>query len=560
MNLHEPVIQKVGIPASVQALPPNKMYSAANSRWLSGLFLIGICSFVVFHFLNSLWTTSIDVALHYALVARISEHWHLPTGQDPSLEEMNVYPRYSHRLAAVIGNLVASPMAGMQFVAMLSLAVLWSGFGFIFWSLPRRLLWFACGSLIGLLLANRLIIHLELFGNELLGNYFFPQLAAQAMAIALLAIALWMERAGVSPVLSYLALLCWVPIIPQFHLVPAVEVLGIAILLVAVNVLDARNPSRWKVFFFGLFAILASLLISVRSPAFQTMLTLSANNGTLELKYTPNLADLAIESGIVIAFSALLVWQWMRLESAEARMNGLAIKYMGIFGLAVGGLCLAGILMQKLGYGSEYGCKKYAFALNTLLVLDIPLLLIILVAPLKRFLSGLRGGSISLPAILFQRSFVGIFVLAAFLTIFPPTSARAIAVDDIVRAEHFAMQYRERYPGSNSGKYDYAVALLGKNTVFDYLISIGALRAPRANNADDFLNGRPPTKPDKVGRIFTRAGSMPWDVHACRELVTQDGFAILDASCVFAKLNGPHPGNLPAYLVHGRGGFHEMRT
>lgn len=539
----------------VQAVPPRKVLSTANSRWLAGLFLICVSGFVVFHFVNSIWTTSIDVALHYALVARISEYWHLPTSQDPSLEEMNVYPRYSHRLAAIVGNLVGSPMAGMQFVAMLSLAALWSAFGFVFVSLPRKLLLFAASALMALLLANQFVIHLELFGNELLGNYFFPQLVAQAIAVLLLALVLWMERTGVSPALGYLLLACAAPIVPQFHLVPASEVFAAATLLIAVNALDGKNPRRRSIFLFGLGVILASLFVTLRSPAFQTMLTLSANNGLLELKYTPNLADLAIESGIVLALSAFLVWQWMRLESAEAQTHGLAFKYMGIFGTGVAGVCLAAILMLKLGYGSEYGCRKFAFALNTLLLLDIPLLLTILAAPLRNLLSGFHGESIGLPAIVFQRSFVGLFILAVFFTILPPPAARVIAVADIVRAESFAMHDRERVPGSNSGKYDYAIELVGKNTIFDYLISIGALRAPRAYNADDLLNGRPLSKPDKVGRIFTRTGSVPWDVPECRQLVTQDGFTILDAACVFARLNSTRPQNLPAYLPSGREGI-----
>jgi hypothetical protein len=512
--------------------------SIFHTCWISGLFLIGICSFLILYFFNSFWTVSIDIALHYALVARLSEHWNLPTNDDPSLGEMNVVPRYAHRIAAIFGNFLKSPLAGMQFVAMLSLASLWSGFAFIFLSLPRRKLWLAFGALAALLLINRLFIHLELFGNELLGNYFYPQLVGQAAAIILIAVVLWMERTGISPIPGYLILAGSVPIIQQFHLLPALEVLAVLTLLVAANILNSMNEHRWIVFVVGLFAFLVSLLVTVNSSAFATIVAISETHGLLKLNYTPNVSTLAIESAIVILLSAFLVVQWMRLDQNVERMDGLALKYIGLFGVAVGGLCLLQIILLKLGYGSEYACKKYAFGLNTTLMLEAPLLLVSFLNP---HLLTSRQVSSELHANAFQHVFAGFFVFVAFFTILPSPSAKVVAVTDVIFVERIIKIYSASNFTDNSSKYNYGIGLFPNYRVYDYLITIGVFKTPRANDAEDLLFGYPLSKPRMIGRIFTREGSIPWDVPECRQYLTNGGFAILDGPCVLDKLKSAEP-------------------
>ena len=519
------------------------MFSSSKARWLSGLFLAGICGFLVIYFLNSLWTTSIDVALHYALVTRLSEHWHLPTNDDPSLEEMNVYPRSSHRLAAILGNLTGSPLEGMQLVVVLSLAALWGGLAFVFLSLPRRLRWMALGGLAALLLANRSFIHLELFGNEILGNYFYPQLVAQAVAILVIAAVLWMETAGIHPLAGYLVLGCSVPILEQFHLLPALEVLAALGLLVLVNLFDMNIKERRAVFVTGLLVSLASAAVTGSSPLFSTMLSISETNGVLYLSYTPNLSALGIECTLVIALSAFLLWQWMRLDPGKARRNGIALKYLGLFGLAAAGLCLLQIFLLKFGFGSEYACRKYAFGLNTCLVLDLLLLPIVLVASLRAPLLSSQEGPLQLPVMRFQRSFLGLFVFVAVFTILPSPSTKVIALSDVISVERFIKEYG-RSPG-NPAKYDYGIGLFPGRRNFDYLITVGALKAPRVDNADDLLSGYAPSKPRKIGRIFTRVGSKPWDVPECRQFAGQDGLVILDGQCVINRLAEAGVGTSP---------------
>lgn len=513
------------------------IYSATMARWLSGLFLVATCAFLLSHFWDSLWTTSIDLAHHYALVARLSEHWNLPTSDDPSLEEMNVYPRYAHRLAAIVGTLVGSPLLGMQFVALASLAAVWSGLGFVLLSLPRRARWLLLGILSVVLLLNRLFVHLELFGNEIVANYFFPQLVSQGIATLLIALVLWLERARTASLMRYLILGCSVPLLQQFHLLPALELLAMLALLLALDVSDRRTEGRWRTFALGLLTILGSFLLTVLSSTFATMLHISENNGVLILNYTPNLMSLAIECVLASALSGLLIWQWMHWRAGEPRRDALALKYLGLLGFAVAGPCLLQIALFMLGYGSEYACKKYAFGLNTVLVLDLALLFTLPISRLRGFFTSAEETSLGRAATVLQSLFPSLLVLLAFLTIFPSPSDKAISLTEVVAAERSVRAYDQANPPSSAAKYDYAIGLFPDLRILDYLISIGVLKAPRVDNADDMLNGYPPSKPRKISRIYTREGITAWDVPECRQAVLQGGIVVLDGACVLEKMN-----------------------
>jgi hypothetical protein len=524
---------------SMAAAPSSRTFPPAIGRWIGGLFLIASCAIVVSHFFGSLYTQGIDLSLHYALVARIAERGPLPITGDPSLGELNFYPRYAHRLGAIVGNLFGSPLMGMQMIAVLSLAVLWAGFGFIFLSLPRRLLWWAAGGLAILFVLNRFWIHAEIFGYEVVINYYYPQLVAQAIAIGTLAAALWLERAQRSPIPSYLVLGAAAPLLPQFHLLPAVEVLASGFLLVAANAVAGWGERRRSVLLFGPLIMLASLILMVLSPGFRTMVGLSENNGLLLLRYIPDLTSLVVLCVVVVAVSVLLLWHWLKMGEEATRLNAQALKYVGAFGLAAAGLCLTQIVMLKLGYGSEYACRKYAFALITSLLLDLPL---VGLTSIRRLRAGFASGASAptgMTATLARSLFAGAFVLGSCFAVLPSPSDRVGAVADIEQAERFAVEYRAPFGADRSTRYDYALGIHGKDRGYDYLITIGVLRTPRGHDAEEFLFEKPLSQPRKVGRIFTTVGSSPWDIPECRQLVTPDGFVILDGQCVLAQVHTP---------------------
>lgn len=513
----------------------SKDRASSVRRGLAVLALLAACTLVVLYYWNSLWAASIDLGLHYAVTARIMEYGHAPTTVDPSLGIMNGYPSLAHTVAAILGEVLGSALAGLQLTSLISVVVLWSSLAVMLLALPWRRGWIAFIAVICLFLLNGSAVHLELFGNELLWNFFFPQLVGQAAAFLVIAAVLIMERIQVAPTIRCLTLGAAVPVLAQLHPLPALEVWGVLALQVAADFAVSKSGNRRAALVIGLGAAALSLAVTVLNPTFITVSRISQNNGVLNLRYTPTPADLGIECAVVIACSTALFVRWARLGAGDGQRSNLALKYFGLLGLTISGLCLLQVVMLAFGVGSLYAVKKYAYGLNTLLVLELPLLLAswpgILPAAFEAKPANWVTSSLSqaIPAVL---------VLASVFSIMPPTSTRIAALAEVLPIERFAMMYRNVTPGSDSGKFDYAAGLGTGDGAVEFMITIGVLKTPQGRNVDGILWGGLPPRPRLVGRVFTRVGSERWDIPACRQLVTPDGFAILDGTCVMQHLLG----------------------
>jgi hypothetical protein len=502
--------------------------SETRCRFVTVLLLMVACAVTIPYAANNLWTRSVDFGGHYALVARIMEYGHAPAVVDESLGLWNGYPDLGHRVAAALGGLLGSALVGMQFTASVALTIAWASIGLMFCTLPNRRFWLGNIGVLSLLVLNRLIIHLELYGNELVNNYFFAQIAAQAVALGIVALVLYMERAGVDRRLRYVFCGGAVPIIAQVHPLPAIEVLIILTLDVLADLARPTTARRTELAVLGLGIVAASLALTVSSPSFNVIRTNSTNNGVLDLRYTPTAEFIAVEAVLVLVVGGILFREWAGSRAAGHRRGLLALKYWALLGTSTAALCLVQFLMLRLGLGSDYAVKKYAFGLNTVLLLAIPL-------AVGRL--GVAGASATKHTIgrvtsCVRHAIPVLFVIAGLYAVLPAASARLATIDELLPVERFAMRYRQTEPGSFSGEYDYAVGLFSAHPVVDYMISIGVLKTPQTRNVDDFYAGRLPSNPRRVGRIFTRQGSVPWDVPDCRELATPDGFVILNGSCV----------------------------
>ena len=104
---------------------------------------------------------SVDLAHHYALVARLYQDWVLQSATDPSLGEMSAYPRLAHQFAAVLARLVGSPLLGLHLTALLAIFVCWASLAAMLLSLPRRAAIGSALMLAVLLALNRLTLNLE---------------------------------------------------------------------------------------------------------------------------------------------------------------------------------------------------------------------------------------------------------------------------------------------------------------------------------------------------------------------------------------------------------------
>jgi hypothetical protein len=504
--------------------------------WYTALLLLGAFGIVVFQFWNSLWASSIDLALHYALAARITEYGHAPTTVDDTLGIMNGYPTLSHSVAAALGMVPGSVLAGLQLTVLISLTAVWSGIALMLMSVPERRQLVALVCALAVFGLNRWRLHLELFGNEVLWNFFFAQLTAQAAAILALAGALLMERRQIGRALRYVTLAASIPVIAQIHPVPALEVLGVLCLMLALDLRASATEGRRPRLLFGLCVIAVTLAGIVLNPTFITFTRISQNNGVLNLIYTSTPASLALESGLVIAVSAAILIRWLRLEGGGQR-GFLILKYSGLLGVTIAGLCLIQVVTLAFGLGSLYAVKKYAYGMNTLLLIDIPLL----VASHRYHAADPESPRGGWAAALIQPGLTAVLVVAAIFAVMPQASTRMGSVQDILSLERFAGTYRQANPGSSSGRYDYAAGLFRPDPAVDYMVTIGILKTPQDRNVDDIFGGRLPSRPRSVGRIFTSIGSPRWDIPACRMLVKPEGYAILDGPCVMATLGARSP-------------------
>lgn len=497
------------------------------------LLLVGGMVFVVLCF-KHLWNGSVDMAHHYALISYMTEFWRPPVDA-PNLGEMNFYPYYSHLLAALAGTFVHSPLMGMQLVTLLSIYTLWVALAIALATLPARSAAIFFVSFVVLLALNRFGLHAELFGNEVIGNFFFAELVAQALCAWVYTLMLLMERRGVSAPLRYAFCVIAIHFLVRTHLLPAVELLGALGLLIVMDVVETARQRRLRTMLHGCIALLAGCAVIVLDPAFGAMRKLSKNNGMLSLQLIPNTFVLAVVAASVIALSLILAWQWMRTHEASLHPRFLAYKYFACLGISVGALCLLQIILLKWGLGSEYACRKYAFALQTLALIELGLLASTFLA--RRNTSGESPDGAKVLAPINYFSPVLVAVAGLWLGFMPPSKVGVQDTAHLVALERTitAASLTELEP--STGKSNYVVGIAGIPLIDDYLFSIGIFKTPRvpALSAAKFSTGEGLKDPRRVGSVLTSLGNRPLDIAACRKHTLANDLVILDGACVMEK-------------------------
>jgi hypothetical protein len=516
------------------------------SRTVQLLVLLVAAAFLVCLKIDSIWTSSSDFAHHYALIARISEHWILPPGIDPSLGEMNIYPRASHNQAAILGILFGSPIIGMQLLTLLSMIAVWTGLIMIVLSLPQKDGVFSAAVLATLLIGNAATLAIEFHGVEVIGNFFFSQLVAQGYALLGVMLVLYMEKAGCPAYLRRLFLIGCIYLGAGMHLLPSSELL---LFLTALIVLELwtrykhhkRDGIGWiKTGAAGAADaafVLAAVLVLVRHPAFTAMKEISNNNGDLSIKYMGGTVAIAVFCLLILASSAVLIRQWIKLDAREGSSNYssdyssnyssnyLALKYLGLYGAAAAGLCLVQLIALKLGHGSEYAVKKHMFALNTVLLMQLSLLPILFRyrrrAPKSAGEPDGAAYAYLLPPAL----------LALALTCVAGAAREAIDTSDLVALEHKLLLRRD-VMHEVPGKFVYVEGLAGVPATVDYMMTIGLFGTPRTANSLNVLRGQALTEPALVGTIITSPVSIAGKMLQCRLPGSTATLALMDGACV----------------------------
>jgi hypothetical protein len=281
-----------------------------------------------------------------------------------------------------------------------------------------------------------------------------------------------------------------------------------------------------KTLLLGAVTVLVPLLLIVSGSQFRTMMGIAVNNGGLPLRYTPEPEDVLMLALIVAVISAAWLAYWARLADRDRRRWAYA-RAVALFGIATAGLCLIQFIALQLGYGSPYSVKKYAFALNSIVLLMLALALSAAMAPACARLLWARSIG-RLPA-----SAAACLLPLALLWApsFAPAS-QTIDLGQLIRAERFARTLRDAALGDPAPLHDYAIDVSGASRAGDYYLSRVALKAPAGENANAILTGQPPPHPEQARYILTSTGAGFWDAPACRRTPPASGLVFVEASCV----------------------------
>ncbi|MFY8096146.1 MAG: DUF7024 domain-containing protein [Niveispirillum sp.] len=477
----------------------------------------------------------VDMAHHYALVQRLVEKWRFAPADDlvalsidwQSLGEMIQYPALSHRLAAIVGQVLGSAFLGMQVVALMATAMIWAGIGAALLSAPRTSAWVAALVTAPCLAVTTLVFHLPVHGGEVVNAYFFAQLVGQAFAIACVLAWVSAQRRGDAVALPGLLMLAAPSAVAWFHLLPALQLLAFFGCAALVEGWTASPGHRRRRFFInGGLTAAGAVLLSV-NPSVRAMLDIATNNGDLPLALPAGNGVFAALAIIVLGLVAINLVLWQRLA---LRLDGRAFvgfKALILFAAAAALLCLAQIGAVEMGIGNDYAVRKYIYSLMSGIAVQAGVLAGLIVA-LRRSdpdaaAEGARPHGLA----------VSVFMIAAFALTTPPHlwEGAATVTARIVGYERQVKVLRDTRVPAAQGRHDVVAGLAGVPPAISYMFSIGLMGTPRDMNATAILLGREMPEPDNVGSIIASVGAAPYDVRACRSFVSASGLTIVDGSC-----------------------------
>lgn len=497
------------------------------TKYLRIVLLLLAVTALTYVYTAYLWSVSVDLPHHYSLVARLAEHGNAAFPFDRSLAEMNVYPRLSHQVAAIAAKLAGSPLMGMTQVAVASAALLWAGLVWIILDLPRRMAIALAVSLAALLALNRHVLHLPVHGDEVVDSYFYAQLVGQTLCIGALLLAFQLERNGTRSWVRYALLVPALCLLTNVHLLPTLMLLMVMGLMIAADLVVVWREERQSLLracLAGAILWLAGLATVVLQPAFRAMQSLSNHNGDMYLPYLADLAALMYYCGGIAIVSALLLWRSLR---PQWRKELAALRYLSLYGLAASCLCLLQGVALKMGFGSEYAIRKYAFALNTAALLEVAVLPALLL--FRRPQASAAGPRMpllhcALPALL--------TMLAVMAIMHKPTVHQ---MAQLVKLEGAVMSMRTAAHAAPD-KASYVIGTDGGTALTEYMLSIAHLHVPRMENINAFslLAARDIANWPAVDKILTSENGGFDQLRDCRTAPPQNGLVVVDGQCLVA--------------------------
>jgi len=318
--------------------------------------LLGICifSFLVFLFGRYIPTSSFDLVQHFLLVDEIAKHAMVRPESVQRIGAMALYPAAAHWAAAVIGWITGSGLVGITIITIASAYLCYLFIAYLVGaSTPANVLLFALAFL-------ALRFTRSQIGWEVVANFFYPQLVADAVYFAVL---LWVSnnRNDWKQAVTFLlagAISMWIQPLVAVHILAAGCVLMTFHSLESwkkENALPARNIALLLV------VVVASIAIVLTNPAFAVMRNIASNDGDLVLGYN-HLMLVAILCAAIGAFSL-----WKRVTGSAAYVDAV----LGSAVIAAACLAILQFALLKLhGDGSAYAVKKHMFIVVTLGIMN----------------------------------------------------------------------------------------------------------------------------------------------------------------------------------------------
>ena len=485
-------------------------------------FLILLVFFILFN-IDSLWSNSVDLAHHYALTYRISEHWWLTTNTDPTLGEMNIYPRGSHVVAAIIGTLFSSTFIGIQLTTLVSIAVIWLSILVILNSMPRRISDVALLSFFILFLTNTFILHFDLHGHEVVGNFFYSQLVAHAFLYLSLIFSMRVEK-KFGELWAAISLLPIMFLIATMHLLPAIQILGLIGGISAIKIFTTYKKhddfNKLKIAVTAIIPI-ASFIGLFFHPSFSAMRSIGKNNGALELHnitYPEGIISISILV-LVTSFALLALW-------AKRKDNIIEAKYLAIYGATTAALCILQYALTFYDMGSDYAVKKYGFSLLTSLFIQLSLIVSLIAIKSNNIKTNPATSDLNITGKIILYVF-GLFVL---LLVVP--NKKYYDASNIVEMEKKItnLAYNE-IPPAPAGKSNVVIGLNDFSNTINYLFSIALAKTQRDLAIPDVLIAGELSDSNNYYKIISSSNNPIYGSSSSCASSTPGNISIIDSQC-----------------------------
>jgi hypothetical protein len=483
---------------------------------------------------------SLDVAHHYALVATIMRDWHVGPTPLPHLGEMNYYPNLSHWVAALFGSLLGSGLIGLHVVTLVSMGVVWSVIGLFLRDL---------GQTSNLTAAAILLVLVWLFGswsvhgNEIFGNFFFAQIAAEAGAFVSIWMLYTLSRQGrisrrniIVPVMVYLV--AWAHLLPALKLV---AVFGLVILRECFLAWRDKRHLPWS----SLISVILCGAVILVHPSFSAMSKISELDGVLNFAYPTRFSSLLGIAALLAIVSSVFIFVSLREMRETGRFRDvprLLMAFLGSMGLAAVALLVLQMLAFLLaGYGSPYAVKKHMFGVYSLLLINVAVFCALWISANSKMRMGTQPGydvqpgrnkvsegiSVLMPAV---------FAAAAFLLLIP---GAPYTIPQVIPLQKFAQNYLAFHTSpENKGQVLFVRADVPP--VINYLISTTELQAPRGETVTKIQRGLRITSEDLASTVITNRGNPLLDAPECRNgAMSNASTVVVELDCLWQALTAP---------------------